>query len=158
MDCSELLPYIRYVSHKPITQRDIMLNRLIVVLLCSFPSYVLADGVPLDNAVNTIMIGGDVLAKVMWAACIIVGIALIAAAFTQFQIHRRNPKLVPLTTPIMYLILGVASIAIPFLDRVTDFLNPTAKPPRIIAPAPTKGGTGPVKPHYDPNDIDAPIR
>ena len=69
---------------------------------------------------GTLTIGADIIVKMMWAACIITGIVLIAASFTQFQIHRYNPKLVPLTTPILYLILGVIAIAIPFAGRIFD--------------------------------------
>jgi len=132
------------------------IRNLNLTLICYIPSCAWAD-VKLQDAVNTLLIGGDVLTKVMWAACIIVGIALIAAGFTQFQIHRRNPKLVPLTTPIMYLILGVAAISLPFIDTINDFISP-----KHIGLK-----TGPAKSHNrgvnsapapsNPNDIDAPI-
>jgi hypothetical protein len=69
---------------------------------------------------DTLTFGANILTKLMWAACIITGIVMIAASFTQFQIHRYNPKLVPLTTPVLYLILGVMAIAIPFAGRIFD--------------------------------------
>lgn len=100
--------------------------------------------------------GGGFLQKLMWAAAIVVGVLLIAAAFTQFQIHRRNPKLVPLTTPVMYLILGIVAIALPFLDTTEGFLG--AKVDRIQS-TPDESPKGPGRnPQYvNPNDIDAPI-
>lgn len=131
---------------------------LSIVALGSMPGYLLADG-QLKDFTQTLLVGGGVLTKIIWAASIIVGIMLIAAAFTQFQIHRRNPKLVPLTTPVMYLILGIAAIAIPFIDRVQDVFggNPpssrkqpatnNSKPANAQQPART----------YNPNDIDAPL-
>ena len=123
-------------------------TRYILTFLSLMPSLSLAE-ISLGDAAHILTSGGDVLSKVMWAACIIVGIALIAAGFTQFQIHRRNPKLVPLTTPIMYLILGIGAIAIPFIDRITDFVGNNKKQIER-SPATTKDT------NYS-NDIDAPI-
>ncbi len=100
--------------------------------------------------------GGGFLQKMLWAAAIVVGILLIAAAFTQFQIHRRNPKLVPLTTPVMYLILGIVAIALPFLDTTGGFMG--EKVDRIKS-TPDESPQGPGTPprYVNPNDIDAPI-
>lgn len=98
-------------------------NKLIVLaLLFSFSATALAAK-SLGEISDTLIGGADILAKVMWAACIIVGIGLIAAAFTQFQIHRSNPKLVPLTTPVMYVILGVIALCIPFGERILGYLD-----------------------------------
>jgi len=74
----------------------------------------------LGDISGTLTFGADIVVKLMWAACIITGVILLSASFTQFQIHRYNPKLVPLTTPVMYLILGVIAIAIPFAGRIFD--------------------------------------
>lgn len=110
------------------------------------------DGLALSQIVSTLLTGGSVLSKLMWAVCIVVGIALIAAAFTQFQIHRRNPKLVPLATPVLYLILGIAAIAVPFLGQVKGFLGPGQKGVKGSAAAAQQ-----KQQYYDPNDIDAPL-
>lgn len=97
------------------------------------------------------MIGGDILTKLMWAVCIVVGLALLAASFTQFQIHRRNPKIVPLATPVLYLILGIMAIALPFIGETMGFLGPPVQS--------VKGSSAPTpkQQQYNPNDIDAPI-
>ncbi len=120
----------------------------ILILAVSFAGT--AAAVNLADVSSVLITGGSALSKVMWAACIVVGIALIAAAFVQFQIHRRNPKLVPLTTPVMYLILGICSIAIPFIDQGKGFL---AAGQSGVKSEPARPG----KQNYDPNDIDAPI-
>jgi len=119
----------------------------------------LAEGVALGDVANTLLVGGGVLTKLMWAVCIVVGIALIAAAFTQFQIHRRNPKLVPLTTPVLYLILGIIAIAIPFISQVEGFLSSGHPGIRGAPAAPTAPPVTTGKPakQYDSNDIDAPL-
>lgn len=125
-----------------------------------FASLILASGavlaVDLAEFSKVLTQGGGVLQKLLWAAAIVVGILLIAAAFTQFQIHRRNPKLVPLTTPVMYLILGIVAIALPFLDTTEGFLG--TKVDRIKS-TPDESPKGPGRnPQYvNPNDIDAPI-
>lgn len=110
------------------------------------------DGVALSQISRTLLTGGTVLSKLMWAVCIVVGIALIAAAFTQFQIHRRNPKLVPLATPVLYLILGIAAIALPFLGQAKGFLSSGQQGVKGSAAAAPKR-----QQYYDPNDIDAPL-
>ena len=53
-----------------------------------------------------------------------VGIGLFMAAFTQYQIHRTNPKLVPLPVPVTYFLLAIVAIAIPFAERIMNVDNP----------------------------------
>lgn len=124
-----------------------------IMLTWLYSGYACAEGVALGDMANNLLVGGNILTKLMWAVCIVVGIALIAAAFTQFQIHRRNPKLVPLTTPVLYLILGIIAIAIPFVGQAQGFLNGGKKGVQGAAAAPPSTTTK----RYDPNDIDAPI-
>lgn len=61
--------------------------------------------------------GGHVLSHIVLGACIIIGIALIVLAGVHYNTHRRNPKLVPLGKPILYVVLGLSLIAIPFLEQ-----------------------------------------
>lgn len=134
----------------PTAVRNLLISAIGVV----YAGYALAfdeGGVPLSQMVSTVMVGGSVLTKLVWAACIVVGVALIAAAFTQFQIHRRNPKIVPLTTPVLYLILGIIAIAIPFVGQIQGFLGPGQGGVKGTPAMPT------TKQNYNPNDIDAPI-
>lgn len=101
--------------------------------------------------------GGSFLQKMLWAATIVIGILLIAAAFTQFQIHRRNPKLVPLMTPVLYLILGILAIALPFLDVKHGFMGSKVDKIRSTPDESPKGPGGAARQIVNPNDIDAPI-
>lgn len=119
-----------------------------------YSSNALAEGTSLGSMSGTLLVGGGILTKLMWAACIVVGIALIAAAFTQFQIHRRNPKLVPLTTPVLYLILGIVAIAIPFVPQINGFLGNKGQEGVRGSAAPPPAAHGQ---NYDSNDIDAPL-
>ena len=79
------------------------------------------DTVSMGVVAGNIHGSASILARVMWAACVIVGIILFFTAFTQFQTHRQNPKLVPLTTPAAYLILALLALAIPFAERIFGF-------------------------------------
>lgn len=143
-----------------------MLRKICTVTLAIISGYATAEGgIPLKDVSSTLLVGGNILTKLVWAACIVVGVMLIAAAFTQFQIHRRNPKLVPLTTPVMYLLLGIAAIALPFIKQVSTFIDGkpiNANKPAYQAPSTTNSGTTnsvpqpPTAVPFDPNDIDRP--
>lgn len=49
------------------------------------------------------------------AICIIAGTALVLGSLFQYKKHRNNPSEVPLSTPIMTLIVGLALIALAFI-------------------------------------------
>lgn len=100
----------------------------LTLLFCS--SALLAKDAPsLAQVMGDLTTGANILARVMWAACVVLGIALFITAFTQFQIHRSNPKLVPLANPITCLFLGLFILAIPFAGHIFDFggEEPTAE-------------------------------
>jgi hypothetical protein len=130
------------------------LKLALMALICYMPccvSATIAADTDFQDVMSAFIGGGDILSKIIWAACILVGIGMITAAFTQFQIHRRNPKLVPLTTPVMYLILGVCAIAVPFVESDKSFLTP----PSTSKLQATDPGQSRVNPHS--TDIDAPM-
>ncbi len=129
-----------------------MYKRLYLTPIFFSASAIYAEAPPLSELVSTALAGGDILTKLIWGVCVVVGIALLAAAFTQFQIHRRNPKIVPLATPVLYLILGIIAIAIPFLGQTHGFLSPPVQNVKGSAAPPNSQNRV-----YDPNDIDAPI-
>jgi intracellular multiplication protein IcmD len=49
------------------------------------------------------------------AICIITGAALVLGSIFQYKKHRNNPSEVPLSTPIMTLLAGLALIALAFI-------------------------------------------
>lgn len=140
---------LKYIQPKQIL--FLMYKHLFGIIIFLFSHVAHAEeGTRLADVVSTFMFGTDIIVKLMWAVCIVVGLALIAAAFTQFQIHRRNPKIVPLATPILYLILGIAAIAIPFLGQSHGFLS--SPPAQSVRSSPAAS-----QPTANPNDIDAPL-
>lgn len=53
--------------------------------------------------------------SIVRAICIITGVALVLGSFFQYKKHRNNPSEVPLSTPIMTLLVGLALIALSFV-------------------------------------------
>ena len=115
---------------------------LILLIFC-FPNIAIATQgyASLGDMAGNIYGDTSIIMRVMWSACIIVGVALFLTAFTQYQIHRRNPKLVPLTTAITYLILGIIAFAIPFLEEVFYFeAAPTQQASPSSSPSSSSSG------------------
>lgn len=77
-----------------------------------------ADQRTLASISGTLTSGVGLFIRMLWAACILVGIGLLMAAFTQYQIHRVNPKLVPLPVPLTYLFLALLTLALPFSHTI----------------------------------------
>lgn len=103
----------------------------------------------IGDAAQNLMVPTEILTKLLLISCYIIGIALILGAIVQYKIHRQSPKLVPLTTPITLLILGLVSVFIPY---GTKMFGPTfsaegqsrlsePKPNLLPLPDTTKGPT-----------------
>lgn len=121
---------------KPIfTIKHIVLVCSLMLLIFCVPNLALAaqDYISLGDMAGNIYGGTSIIMRLMWAACLIVGVVLLLTAFTQYQTHRRNPKLVPLTTTVTYLILGIIAFTIPFLEEV--FYFDSAMPTQQVSPA-----------------------
>lgn len=53
-------------------------------------------------------------------ACYIIGVGLILAAGVQYKQHRQSPKLVPLTTPILLLLIGLGLVGLPYISTISQ--------------------------------------
>lgn len=71
-------------------------------------------------AAERLMTPTEIITKLMLVACYILGVILIVMAVAQYKQHRESPKLVPLTTPIMLVILGVICCLIPYWSTITE--------------------------------------
>lgn len=92
------------------------------LLLGPLPCFAAKDtSLSLGSIAGGLASGASALSIVMLAAAIVAGTALVFTAFTQFNIHRKNPKLVPLMNPIVYLFLGIVLLLIPLLDYIFGF-------------------------------------
>lgn len=72
----------------------------------------------IGQAAENLMVPTEILTKLLLISCYIIGIALILGAIVQYKIHRQSPKLVPLTTPITLLVLGLISVMIPYGTKI----------------------------------------
>jgi intracellular multiplication protein IcmD len=58
--------------------------------------------------------------KIMVAISVIAGIAFLMGAVIQYRDHRKNPIQVTISKPIVYFILGVIFIAIPYITGISS--------------------------------------
>lgn len=89
----------------------------VFLLLLITPFSVFAE-ISLGEASQNLMTPVSFITKLALLSCYIIGIALILASIAQYKIHRQSPKLVPLTTPITLLILGLTAIGIPYATNM----------------------------------------
>lgn len=68
-----------------------------------------------------------IVTKVLIFCCYVVGAILIFAAIAQYRNHRQSPKLVPLTTPVLLLILGVGLLFIPYITTLVQDTSSAAE-------------------------------
>lgn len=142
-------------------------------LLCYVSS---ANAVTLGEVSTNLMGPTEILTKIMILGCYVVGIALLIMAIAQYKQHKHSPKLVPLTTPIILIILGLIAIGLPTFTNVfgpsfsateqakeegRDIggsnlpLPPTPKP-KVPGPGKPLPEPMPTEPYSDP--YDAPYK
>lgn len=95
----------------------IMKKCSVFLILLITPFSLFAD-ISLGEASTNLMTPVTFVTKLALLSCYIIGIALILASIAQYKIHRQSPKLVPLTTPITLLILGLTAIGIPYATNM----------------------------------------
>lgn len=94
------------------TKRGMLLMTLILVPTASWAA------VDLITASDGLMGPVLFLTKLMRYASYAVGGALCLGALAQYRLHRQNPKLTPLFTPILMVILGVILIFLPYISTM----------------------------------------
>lgn len=77
-----------------------------------------SDVPTIGSIADKLTIGTDLLTRFMVAVCIVMGVGLIITGLTLYKAHRNNPKFVPLDRPVMYAVLGLLVILIPFLGEI----------------------------------------
>lgn len=75
-----------------------------------------AEAKSFGEIAGNLLSGAILLTDFLHAVCLALGIGFVIYSFVTYQTHRQNPKLMPLDRPIIYLVLGLVLIAIPFLD------------------------------------------
>lgn len=87
------------------------------LILVGFPTLAGATA-SIGDAAKNVLTPTEILTKLVLVACYIIGTGFIFAALAQYRIHRQSPKLVPLTTPILLLILGIVCVLIPYSTKL----------------------------------------
>ncbi|KPJ67390.1 MAG: hypothetical protein AMJ43_03775 [Coxiella sp. DG_40] len=85
------------------------------LLFFFFPLPVLAKNQGFGEIAENLFSGGIVVGNLIRAVCVITGVTLVFASLLQYKKHRNNPSEVPLSTPIVTLLVGLALIALSFI-------------------------------------------
>ncbi len=83
-----------------------------------------ANAPNLGVVAERLTVGANVITQVMLGICIVMGIGFLGLSFVHYKGHRQNPKLIPLGKPVMYVVLGLVLLCIPFLE---EFLGDTGR-------------------------------
>lgn len=71
----------------------------------------------IGDVANNLMGPTSIVTKFVDIACYIIGLVFIMMSIAQYKIHRQSPKLVPLMTPILLLVLGIIALCIPYVTQ-----------------------------------------
>lgn len=110
--------------------------------------------VDFNDITETLMTPTIVITKMLIFACYVVGAALIVASIAQYRNHLQSPKLVPLTTPVMLLVLGIALLLLPYASTLVQDTGSAAEqakregrdkspPSRLVGPKTERNEMGP---------------
>ena len=115
---------------------------------------VIALAVDFKDISETLMTPTIVITKMLIFACYVVGAALIVASVAQYRNHLQTPKLVPLTTPVMLLVLGIGLLLLPYASTLVKETGSAAEqakregrdkspPSRLVGPKSERSELGP---------------
>ncbi len=93
---------------------------LVVLLLVGLvsSSYASEPSPTFGSIAENLIAGTSVVTRLVHFICIVVGLGFLGMAVAQYKAHRFNPKFVPLERPIMYAVLGIVLISLPFFDEI----------------------------------------
>lgn len=123
--------------------------KLPLLILCTLIANSAYAEQSLATIANNLTSGASIISNLMISGCIVVGITLIALAGVHYKAHRHSPKMIPLTKPILYIVLGLILFAIPFLE---DYVAKTGR--SVAFPSIHKQTSQNT---YTYTDIDAPL-
>lgn len=99
--------------------RKITLMRFVMIVVVAglTPIAMAQSSTSIGDIANTLLQPTALVTKLLLLTCYIVGVALILMAFAQYKVHRQSPKLVPLSTPVILLFLGIVALLIPYVTN-----------------------------------------
>lgn len=91
---------------------------LLAILLSRLDSVFAAEQPSLGSVAESLIIGTDAVTRLLHVVSIVMGCFLFIMAFSLIRAHRSNPKFIPLERPIIYMVLAVVLMAIPFFGKI----------------------------------------
>lgn len=136
-----------------------LLKRALFLLLL-LPAVAMADA-SIGDVADNLLGPTSIVTKLVEIACYIIGLAFILVGIAQYKIHKQSPKLVPLTTPILLVVLGAVALGIPYTTKMgktgrtetvkesTTLPLPDTLNPGGTIPSPSNNQTTPTPPPSD---------
>lgn len=139
------------------TNLVICLRAVLGFACVSVPSWAWADA-SVGALSESLMGPTEIITQLVLAACYMVGVGLVIFSLAQYKQHRQSPKLVPLSTPILLLILGVLALLIPYITTLPDESgSATEVAKREGKTAPKSGALAPTS-EYESRKLPGPGR
>jgi hypothetical protein len=87
---------------------------LSIVLMLSVGAVFAEEYPTFGDIAKTLLAGTDILTRFFHFICIMVGIGLCVMSVSLYKLHQQNPKFIPLDRPVLYFVLGLVLISLPF--------------------------------------------
>ncbi len=91
---------------------------LLSILLLILDSVFAAEQPSLGSVAESLIIGTDAVTRLLHFVSLVMGCFLFIMAFSLLRAHRSNPKFIPLERPIIYMVLAVVLMALPFFGKI----------------------------------------
>lgn len=134
----------------------VLFSRSLFLLL--LPGLVWATA-SVEEIAENLMNPTEILTKLVIVASYAVGVGLIIFSIAQYRQHRKSPKLVPLTTPILLFILGVCTLVIPYISVISGESFSATEQAKRQGKGPEKSGAfSPTLPEVKKQKLPGPGR
>lgn len=91
---------------------------LIITCLLALDSASAAEHTTIGSVADSLLTKTDAVTRLVHFVSIIVGCFLFIMAISLFRAHRSNPKFVPLERPVIYMLLGLVLVVLPFYREI----------------------------------------
>lgn len=87
---------------------------LIASLIAFFHASNLAYATDVGSVSEGLLEPTAIVTQILVYVCYIVGVVFFFMAMAQYKVHRESPKLVPLSTPVMFVLFGAILVLLPY--------------------------------------------
>lgn len=102
------------------------MNKLVLALLCviSFAFFSISshavEPISLGQVASNLMEPISVFSDFIHTACFVIGGSFIFASIIRYVEHRKSPLVMPISTIILMLILGIILLLLPYISLLTE--------------------------------------